>query len=447
MPQTSDPYSLIFDLWKCNDTKLWFYQVKNLESFEKFSNNVSQGKWSIIDAYVNTQQIDVYITKNLLSTKLMAIFFNTKSEKTRVRLRRALWWLIINNFFNWDYMNYIKKDDGELFSYFLSKWENIKSFINRISLGSAVTKEDLLDIWIKQLPDKVSINWTNNRLTFYIESLTWNLNFNVNSDKSYDKISINYNTGKETWPDKYLAKDKLTTITLNQNKLSNWLNKINLYWTSKWKKETILSVDIYNLTSNQIWSWSELEPKLTVIYFKEPNSIFVVNRLKEIFKKFDIIENFVFEWFDDANQLEWKLTVWNYDIVVSNIDVWLKNDIIKLLSIEKPNVNPSQYTNSKMVWLLKDYFKWNTENTIWQINEIYGQDMPFLMLWSTFTKLQLKPEISKQLFSTWYNSIYEYNRRKRIYKNLNLTSNVKIDWKKLWNISNFKNFIWNDIGK
>ncbi len=226
------------------------------------------------------------------------------------------------------------------------------------------------------------------------------------------------------------------------------MNKLNLYWTSKWKKETILSLDIYNLISNQIWSWNNgLEPKLTVIYFKEPNSIFVVNRLKEIFKKFDIIENFVFEWFDDANQLEWKLTVWNYDIVISNIDVWLKNDIIKLLSIEKPNINPSQYTNSKMVWLLKDYFKWDIEKTAGAINEIYAQDMPFLILWNTFTKLQLKPDISKQLFKTWYDSIYEYNRRKRIYRNLNLTSNVKIDWKKLRNMSNFTNFIWKNLSK
>ncbi len=448
MPQASDPYSLIFDLWKCDDTKLWFYQVKNLESFEKFSNNISQWKSSIVDAYVNPQQIDVYITKNLLSTKLMAIFFNTKSEKSRVRLRRALWWLIISNFFNWDYMNYIKKDNWDLFNYFLSKWENIKSFINRISLWSAITKEDLLDIGTKQLPDKISINWTNNRSTFYIENLSWNINLNINIDKAYDKISINYNTGSETSPEKYSAKEKLIEISLRPNKLSNWLNKINFYWTLKWKKQTILSLDIYNLISNQVWSWEIwLEPKLTVIYFKEPNSIFVVNRLKEIFKKFDIIENFVFEWFDDSNQLEWKLTVGNYDIVISNIDVWLKNDIIKLLSIDKPNINPSQYTNSKMVWFLKDYFKWNTENTIWQINEIYAQDMPFIILWNTFTKLQLKPDISKQLFQTWYDSIYEYNRRKRIYKNLNITSNVKIDWNRLRNISNFRNFIWKNLSK
>lgn len=448
MPQTSDPYSLIFDLWSCNDTKLWFYQVKNLESFEKFSNNISQWKSSIVDSYVYPQQIDVYITKNLLSTKLMTIFFNTKSEKSRVRLRRALWWLIINNFFNWDYMNHIKKDNWELFNYFLSKWDNIKSFINRISLWSAITKEDLLDIWIKSLPEKIPLKWTNNRLTFYIENLSWNINLNINIDKAYDKISMNYNTWKEISPEKYSAKEKLIEIILNKDKLSNWLNKFNFYWTTKWKKQTILSLDIYNLTKNEILSWNTwLEPKLTVIYFKEPNSIFVVNRLKEIFKKFDIIENFVFEWFDDANQLEWKLTVWNYDIVISNIDLWLKNDIIKLLSIEKPNINPSQYTNSKIVWLLKDYFKWNTENTVWQINEIYAQDMPFLILWNTFTKLQLKPNISKQLFSTWYDSIYEYNRRKRIYKNLNLTSNVKIDSKKLRNISNFKNFIWENLNK
>lgn len=445
-PQTTDPYSLIFDLSKCENTNLWFYQVKNLENFENFLSTVQQSNWSIVDAYVYPQQTDIYITKNIWTTKLMAIFFNTKSEKTRVRLRRALWGLIIDNFFYWDYMNHIKKNEWELFSYFLSKWENIKSFINRISLWSEITKEDLLDIWIKKLDETIQVKWINNRLTFYTESLTWNINLDIGIDKIYDNISIIYNTWKETSPTKYSSKDKIIQISLNPNIILDWLNKINIYGTLKWKKQTIASMDIYNLTSDNISESEKPDPKLTVIYYKEPNSIFVVNKLKEIFKKFDIIENFIFEWFDDADQLEWKLTIGNYDIVISNIDVWLKNDIIKLLSIEKPSTNPSQYTNSKMVWLLKDYFAGNTTDTIWQINEIYAQDMPFLILGNTFTKLQLKPNISKQLFSTWYDSVYEYNRRKRIFKNLSLTSNIKIDWENLKNIANFKNFIlWNLI--
>ena len=54
-------------------------------------------------------------------------------------------------------------------------------------------------------------------------------------------------------------------------------------------------MDIYNLTNDNISESEKPDPKLTVIYYKEPNSIFVVNKLKEIFKKFDIIENFIFE--------------------------------------------------------------------------------------------------------------------------------------------------------
>jgi hypothetical protein len=446
MPQVADPYSLIFDLSNCTDTNLWFYQVKNLESIEKFTDNISQWKLSIVDAYVNSQQLDVYITKNLLSTNLMAIFFNTKSEKTRIRLRRALWWLIIDNFFNWDYMNYIKRNEDELFNYYLSTWNNIKSFINRISLWSAINKEDLLDIGIKSLPESTSIKWTNNRLTFYTENLTGNRNFKITIDKVYDKISVVYNQSRETNPNNYSSREKLIEISINQNQLTWWLNKLSIYWTQNSKKQTLLNIDLYNLIDT-IAPENKPEPKLTVIYFKEPNSLFVINRLKEIFKKFDIIENFIFEGFDDPNQMEWKLTVGNYDIVISNIDLWLKNDIIKLLSVDKPNINPSQYTNSKITSLLKEYFKGDTKKTIGEINEIYAQDMPFLFLGNTFTKVQLKPNISKQLFMTGYNSIYEYNRRKRIYKNLNLTSNVKIDKERLRDSLNFLNFILKNLKK
>lgn len=445
MPQTTDPYSLIFDLWKCENTNLWFYQVKNLKSFNKFSQSIEEKKSSIVDAYVDTNQINPYITKNLLSTKLMTIFFNTKSKKTRIRLRRALWWLIQENFFDWNHMNYLRKNESELFNYFLSKWENIKSFINRISLSEEITKEDLIDIWIKSIEKTIKINGTNNRLTYYIESLSWDVQMNIAIDKSYEKISLNYNTGKETSPSKYSSKDKIIQINLNWSNINKWLNKISIYWTLKGKKETILNLDIYNLSQENI-SQDIPEPKLIVTYFKEPNSIFVVNQLKEIFQKSDIIDNFIFEWFDDPNELEWKLTVWNYDIVISNVDIWLKNNIIKLFSIDKPNINPSQYTNSKLIKLFEEYTQsTNKDKTLWEINEIYAQDMPFILLWNTFTKLQIKPEISKQLFKTGYDSIYEYNRRKRIYKNLNLTHNIKIDWDKLRNFSNFKEFIRSNL--
>ncbi|MCF7835335.1 hypothetical protein K9M48_04835 [Candidatus Gracilibacteria bacterium] len=441
MPQTTDPYSLIFDLGTCKDTNLGFYQVKNLESFDKFENIMEEKKSSIVDAYVYTDQINPYITKNLLSTKIMTIFFNTKSKKTRIRLRRALGGLIRENFFDGNHMNYLKKNENEIFNYFLSKGENIKSFINRISLSEEITKEDLIDIGIKQIENSIRINGTNNRLTYYIENLSGNKQINIAIDKSYEKISLNYNTGKETSPSKYSAKDKIIQISLEKENIDKGLNKISIYGTLKGKKETILNLDIYDLREENI-DQNIPEPKLVVIYFKEPNSIFVVNQLKEIFSKFDIIENFIFEGFDDPNELEGKLTVGNYDIVISNVDIGLKNNIIKLFSIDKPNINPSQYTNSKLIKLFEEYTQGNDKSkALGEINDIYAQDMPFILLGNTFTKLQIKSDIAKQLFKTGYDSIYEYNRRKRIYKNLNLTHNIKIDGERLWKIGNFIDFI------
>jgi hypothetical protein len=81
-----DPYSLIFNLVDCPDTNLNFYQVKNALSFENFQKNPS----SMVDAYIGTETLNGYAAENLLTNKLVTVFFNTKSDKLNVRVRRVL---------------------------------------------------------------------------------------------------------------------------------------------------------------------------------------------------------------------------------------------------------------------------------------------------------------------------------------------------------------------
>jgi len=42
--QTTDQYSLIFNLINCKDTNLNFYQIKNIQSFEEFETSIQDGK-------------------------------------------------------------------------------------------------------------------------------------------------------------------------------------------------------------------------------------------------------------------------------------------------------------------------------------------------------------------------------------------------------------------
>ena len=101
-PQTVDQNSLIFDLSNCMDTNILYYQLKVLDSFDSFKESIAQSNWSIIDVYQWWWDIDGYKTVRLKTNKLVTLFFNTKSDKMTVRLRRALWWFISYNFFQED---------------------------------------------------------------------------------------------------------------------------------------------------------------------------------------------------------------------------------------------------------------------------------------------------------------------------------------------------------
>ncbi|HCY20645.1 TPA: hypothetical protein DIC40_02090 [Patescibacteria group bacterium] len=50
--QTSDQYSLIFNLVNCTDTSLNFYQIKNHLSFDAFNSVIDEKKSSIVDVYL-----------------------------------------------------------------------------------------------------------------------------------------------------------------------------------------------------------------------------------------------------------------------------------------------------------------------------------------------------------------------------------------------------------
>ena len=132
MSQTKDVNSLIFDLNDCTDTNFAYYQIKNYESFEDFENFLRwKNQKAIVDAYTSMYSLEWFTGQNVLTSKLLWVFFNTDSWKANVRLRRSLWWLIYHNFFTWNYENYIREYDWEFLNYYVSAWENVSELISR----------------------------------------------------------------------------------------------------------------------------------------------------------------------------------------------------------------------------------------------------------------------------------------------------------------------------
>jgi len=64
--------------------------------------------------------LDGYVAKKILTNQLITVFFNTHSDKLRVRGRRVLGGLIKHNFYSSGYEEYFKKNDDGLFDVFQS---------------------------------------------------------------------------------------------------------------------------------------------------------------------------------------------------------------------------------------------------------------------------------------------------------------------------------------
>jgi len=448
--QSTDKYSLIFNLVNCNQSNLNFYQVKNAISFDEFKTAIANWENSIIDAYVGDETLPGYVAQKTLTNQLMSVFFNTRSDKLRVRGRRVLWGLIKHNFYTTGYEQYFKKNDDGLFDVFQSSGSDVKDLLNREYNENLLTKDDLLDINVQSLPRSISIQWEGQKLVYFID--TWaSLSSEIWFDKWYDKVTIEYK-GKTSTPKHFVkwGKSWWYTFGTTEKTFGSGLNKYTIYGYDKSKKILIASVDIYNVAPQTPVENIDIEPvKLTAIYFSNFLNDFVVARLQRIFKDAGIGENFVFEKITTAQELQWRLMVGNYDLLINTVDMGLKKDLTKLFSTDQSDINPSQYQNQKLTTLLKTYAaadEKNKKKSLIEINSIYSKDMPFVILGKEYLRINFKPDVEKKLFGTGNNvELDEYNRRQYMYNELKLVTNIHIDGKKIWNMHNFENFLANAL--
>lgn len=456
---SKDPYSLIFNLANCPDTNLNFYQIKNTLSFDNLRLSVVWGGESLVDAYVGVQNLPGYQIQQLMTNKLVTVFFNTRSDKLRVRTRRWLGGLIKHNFYSTGYELFMKKNTDWLFDVFQSTGANIQDLINRDYSEGDLTTSDLLDINIPVLPSTLSLQWPNQKLSFFVDSgATIPLTFSF--AHAYDKTSLEYK-GK-SFPLNYSAKTKTANYIIGSstNNRSTWVNKYLIYGYIKKQKQLVASLDIYNMIKPQEsqilqdiatpLSWSQTtggqqKIQLRVLYYDSPLYNFVVERMKNIFKQAEVIDNFTFEKITTPEELQGRLLAGDYDVLVSVVDMGEKKDFTKLFGTDKSQLNPSQYQNQRMSDLLKDYLLEQGKRQLTEINSIYSKDMPFVILGNVYSKLNIKPMIIEKLFGTGTVNLQEATRRNTIYSKLKLVTALHIDGKKVRSTSNFIKFLKNSL--
>jgi hypothetical protein len=81
----------------------------------------------------------------------------------------------------------------------------------------------------------------------------------------------------------------------------------------------------------------------------------------------------------------------------------LKQDLTKLFSTDKSEINPSQYQNQKLSSLLKQYIAADDKGKtrpLTEINSIYSKDMPFVILGKEYLNLNIKPDMIEKLLGT-----------------------------------------------
>ncbi len=450
MSQTKDVNSLIFDLNDCKDTNFAYYQIKSYQSFEDFENFLRwKNKKAIVDAYNSIYSLEWFTGQNVLTSKLLWVFFNTDSWKANIRLRRSLWWLIYHNFFTWWYENYVKEYDGEFLNYYVSAGENVSELISRLSLSwdTAVDANDLKDSWAQQLPSSMSINWVDRKFVFFMEKPEESMNLEIKFSNEFSNIKVNASSDWSIWtPKNYKTSDKKIVYKLiNGQNLKVWVNNFIVSWFIKNKTYTIASIDVYVFDKLTNLKSEDNQWKLSVLYYNDSASIFAVQQMRDIFKDAWILDNFVFEPVYNAEELEWKLLMWTYDIYVWTIDLGIRKDILPLFWTEDPLLNPSRYRNPILNSLITQFYKTRDENVKSQINILLAQDMPVIFIWNTYEPIQVQEKIKKTVFPVnedWENQeVYAYKWRYDIYSRYSIVHAVRLNAENALNMENFETYL------
>ena len=455
MSQNRDVNSLIFDVNDCSDTKFYYYQVKNFENFENLEQSLMwANKRGIIDVYSSMYGLEWFTGQNILTSKLLWMFFNTDSWKANVRLRRSLWWLVYHNFFTGNYQKYIKQYDWEFLNYYVSAGENVTELLNRLTLLDSVEQvnpNDLKDSGAQELPASMSINWVDRKFVFFVQKPQDSRDLEIKFSNEFSDIKVKASSDWSTWsPKNYKTKDKKIVYKLvNWENLKVWVNNFTISWFIKNKTYTIASIDIYVFETLSASQTEENKWKLSVLYYNDPVSIFAIQQMRNIFRDAWILENFIFEPVYNSEELEWKLLMWSYDIFVWTVDLWSRWNILPLFSTEDPLANPSRYRNPILNSLINQYYKTRDWNVQSQINILLAQDMPVIFIWNTYDPIQVQEEIKESVFlnEDWeeQGDVYSYRWRYDVYSKYSIVHSVRANKVKALSWEQFKEFLLSNL--
>ena len=441
-PQGIDETSLIFDVSACPETKFENYQVKY------FWEDLNVDEIDYVDIFNGLEiENDSFESLDIPTRAYPVLYFNTTSEKLSPKINRALGGYIVSHFYQDDwYQDYLLREHL-LFNQFLSVGDNVGEFIVAKNPQLPVDKYDLQKINIEEIPQELSLA-KNDSQVYFSEWFSGYKTLRLLVDDSYDTITIQHNDSIPYAPRTYdsLTQSFFYTLADYNLNLVEGLNEYVIVGTIDGEEVMTATIDLYYLSA-PLDDDQEIDDadKLNVLYYDSEISNLIIARLNEILVEWWLDHYFTFQKYSDISSFEGKLLSEDYDLVLRTVDLGERNDLSSLFSSQIPTRNPSLYNNAIFSTALRQYANGEaTDDVIETIVNMYGQDLPFVILGSLSSSLSIHTELVDVLDGY---TLSDYDLHQVLYQRVALGTKKVFTWESIYNRDNIMSFFdqWGEL--
>lgn len=437
---SSDKNSAIFDLSQCEDFNLKFFQVKYFEDTNGIVSYSEDKAWTVDLVH---SQIDIpwFNRVKYISNKFSTLFFNTLDSKINKEQRSYLAKLFINaSIWNPDIA-----PDQFLFNSIDEMVENeINPFLE-------IDEAEEADSTLFDVPPNITLGQDNPSYIFNIDTAIWtSIPLRLSFEKAYDTITIKHNNWPIYTPESYSTSSKSASYNLNPTfrNIITWQNTYEIVWINNdWTIENF-KIEIAYLNDNQKEEdeekvEKEIEKKFKFLYFSDELNTTSIKIFKETLENNDLWYLFEFIWFDNTDELDGKISAWDFDIVIRTLDMWLRRDLSNIFLSEDRYINPSGFTSEEMGSLIQEYFFGSQEKKTRvksRLDTLYTANIPFIILGKKLESYLINESYD---ISPFPERLYVLWRRKPYIKDISMVNHTSIDRSEVFQRKNFISFIRN----
>lgn len=421
----ADEASLVFDVGGCEKAWIRYYQVKKIDSLEDIAAS------NLVDITVTPTTLEGFKDNKLIQNKYIGIFFNMQRGRLSIYGRKNFIALVNHHLFADDNNPGIIKENF-LFDAFPTRVTDITAISSSVvplgSTGATSAPE--------ALPELVSLENAGEKKEFTLSAVQNEFTLNIKSTKPYNAMAIIANDQPQEQ-----AETSTNSIKLSLVPGFNLFDGINTYviqGMGKDSDEVVATLVIYYKTPYVVSKNAALK---VIYYAKDPLTVNLISKIRT-FLAWENLAGYVdFEGMSSAEDFEGKLASKDYDITIRGIDLGLKKDISNLLLTDNPIINPSLYINSNLASQINQFFATSnvgSQNNIKrEIDRLYLNDLPFVLLGKTYSLLHSKPYIFIDPETVFYESDY----RRKILHNVVMASRPIIKKETVLNFSAFFEFV------